>query len=358
MSLNNRIKKLQLKLKELDIDAIFITKRENIRYLTGFTGSFSFLVVSQEKVSLLTDFRYIEQVEAETSHIEVIQLERYSVEYFVFELCKRNHYHTLGFELNDLSYSSYQKLIHFFPPSQIKETLGVVEALRMIKDEEEIRLIKEAESIGDRAFSLILPEIKSGVSELDIASEIDYQMRKLGASGNSFDTIVASGYRSALPHGIASNKIIKDGDMVVLDFGCFYKGYASDMTRTVGVGHIGKLEQEIYQIVLEAQESALSAIKSGVIGKDIHRIAQKIIADAGYAKYFGHGLGHSVGLEIHEQPNFNLAEDREILSGMCLSVEPGIYLPSQFGVRIEDLIVVRENGIENLTKTSKALIVL
>lgn len=358
MKNNIRIKKLQEKLKKINLDAIYLTKRENIRYLTGFSGSFSVLVVGQEKTHIFTDFRYLKQVEEETFDIELVKLERYSIEYFVFELCRKENYQNLGFEFNSLSYSSYQKLLHFFSPKVLKETIDFVETLRMVKDEEEIELIRKAESIGDRAFSKVLSLIKPGVSELEIACELDYQMRVLGASGNSFETIVASGYRGALPHGIASEKKIQNGELVVMDFGCFYKGYASDMTRTIGVGNLGNQEKEVYQVVLEAQNKALSVIKSGVIGNEVHKVAHSVIEEAGYGKYFGHGLGHSVGLEIHEQPNFNLAEKREILSGMCLSVEPGIYLPNKFGVRIEDLIVVREDGFENLTKSNKALILL
>lgn len=358
MNIKQRIEKIQNKLKELKLDAIYITKRENIRYLTGFTGSFAFLLISQKKAHLFTDFRYLKQVEAETSELDLVQLERYSVEYFIFNTCKKENYEILGFEYEDLSYSAYQRLVYYFNSKQLKETKGFVEAFRMIKDEDEIRLIKKAEAIGDAAFSRILPLIKPGISEIEIASELDYQMRKLGASKNSFDTIVASGHRGALPHGIASDKKIADGELVVLDFGCFYKGYASDMTRTIAIGHVGEKEKEVYEIVKNAQEYALSIIKSGVIGMDIHKAAYEIIDKAGYGSFFGHGLGHSVGLEIHEQPNFNKVEKRKILSGMCLSVEPGIYLPDQFGVRIEDLVVVCENGIENLTSTSKDLIIL
>ena len=353
-----RIKKLQEELKSLDIDAIYITKKENIYYLTGFTGSFSFLVVGPNKVHFLTDFRYIEQANNETKNLEIVRLEKYSVEYFVFEICKKENYQNLGFEYISLSYQAYSNLTHFFKPERLKAFNNLVENLRMVKDQKEIEILHQAESIGDKVFQSILPFIKVGVKESEIALEIDYQLRKNGASGNSFTTIVASGYRSALPHGVASDKKIEDGDFIVMDFGCFYKGYASDMTRTVGIGQINKLQKEIYDIVLKAQLEALSYIKAGLQGKAIHQIAANVIEEAGYGNYFGHGLGHSVGLEIHEQPNFNPRENRVIESGMCITVEPGVYLPKQFGVRIEDLVVVQNDGHINLTNSPKELICL
>jgi peptidase M24 len=357
MNEENRRKRFKETLTNENCDCFLVTKRENIRYLTGFTGSFSFLLFAQNKVFLLTDFRYMEQASKETSGVEIVQLKKYHFSYFIFEIMKKEGYQNLGFEFSNLSYEAYTKLTHFLKPERLIAYQNFVEDLRMVKDKDELILIEQAEAIGDMAFKNILSFIKVGVKEKDLALELDYQMRKLGASGNSFETIVASGYRGALPHGIASEKVIEDGDLVVMDFGCFYQGYASDMTRTVGVGKVSQKAREVYQVVLEAQLHALEGIKAGLKGKEIHFIAEKVIDEAGYGAYFGHGLGHSVGLEIHESPNFNPLENRLLQAGMCITVEPGIYLPNEFGIRIEDLIVVEENGYKNLTKSPKELLI-
>ena len=357
MNEENRRKRFKEILINENCDCFLVTKRENIRYLTGFTGSFAFLLFAQNKVFLLTDFRYMEQASKETSGIEIVQLKKYHFSYFIFELMKQGGYQNLGFEFSNLSYETYTKLTHFLKPERLIPYQHFVENLRMVKDKEELKLLEKAEAIGDMAFKNVLPFIKVGVKEKDIALELDYQMRKLGASGNSFETIVASGHRGALPHGIASEKLIEDGDLVVMDFGCFYQGYASDMTRTVGVGNVSQKARAVYQVVLEAQLCALEGIKAGLKGKEIHFIAEKVIEKAGYGAYFGHGLGHSVGLEIHESPNFNPIENRVLEAGMCITVEPGIYLPHEFGIRIEDLIVIEENGYKNLTKSPKELLI-
>lgn len=358
MNTESRLKKIQSDLVDFDCDALLIESAENRRYLSGFTGSFGFLVITKEKAFLLTDSRYQEQAKMETKGIEIVLLSRYTIEHSIAIICRENKVDVLGFERNRISYELYDGLAAYFGRPNLRPIQNLVEGYRAIKDDEEIALLREAERIGDEAFNNILPLIKPGVEEREIALELDYQMRKLGASGNSFDSIVASGYRGALPHGLASDKKIESGDLIVMDFGCVYKGYCSDMTRTVGVGAVGEKEREVYQAVLKTQLTCLEAIKAGVVGKDIHMLAEKVIADAGYGPYFGHGLGHAVGLEIHETPCFNRAEKKKIQAGTCITVEPGIYLPNQFGVRIEDMIVVTEEGYENLTHSSKDLLLL
>jgi len=229
---------------------------------------------------------------------------------------------------------------------------------RRIKDKEEIRKIAQAEELGDRAFSYILDFIKAGKSEKEVAVELEFFMRRNGASKLSFDTICASGVRSAMPHGVASDKIIEKGDFVTLDFGCVLDGYCSDMTRTVVVGKATQRQKEIYEIVLKAQKSALDIVKAGILCKTADKVARDIIDNAGYKDNFGHGTGHSVGIEIHELPSLSPKSEDILEVGNVVSVEPGIYIEDFGGVRIEDLVQIMPDGIENLTKSKKNLLII
>jgi len=242
---------------------------------------------------------------------------------------------------------------------ELKSTTGLVKKIRMIKDEAEIDKIREAVRITDVAFNHIRDYIKVGSIERDIALELEFFMKKEGASKNAFDFIVASGKRSALPHGVASTKQLEEGDFLTMDFGTVYQGYHSDMTRTVVVGkQPDKKQEEIYQTVLKAQQKATEVVKAGVKGSEVDKVARDIITKAGYGDYFGHGLGHSLGLEIHENPRLSPRDDTKLESGMVVTVEPGIYLPDWSGVRIEDTVVVREDGCEVLTSSPKELLVI
>ena len=230
--------------------------------------------------------------------------------------------------------------------------------LRQIKSAEEIEKIKKAQEITDSAFGHILNFIKVGKTEKEISLELEFFMRKNGSEGVAFDTIAVSGKNSSLPHGVPTDKPLSDGDFLTMDFGAVYGGYCSDMTRTVALGHVSDEQEKIYNIVLNAQTEALKTIAPSVACKDIDKVARDIISDAGFADNFGHGLGHSVGLEIHETPACNTRDSTPLKAGMLMTVEPGIYLPNKFGVRIEDLIVVIDNGYQNLTKSPKNLIIL
>ena len=234
----------------------------------------------------------------------------------------------------------------------------MLEEIRAVKDDTELSAIAMAEKIGDRAFSYILGEIKPGVSEKEIALKLELKMRELGASGLSFDTIVVSGERTSMPHGEPSDKLIENGDFVTMDFGCIFNGYCSDMTRTVAVGSVTDEQRDIYNVVLRAQKTTCDAIKAGMKGSEVDAVARKIISDAGYGECFGHGLGHGVGLEIHEAPTANTRSEEILKPKMLVTIEPGIYIPKKFGVRIEDLSIVTENGIINLTGSEKELIIL
>ncbi len=253
--------------------------------------------------------------------------------------------------------------------SAIKTNLGI-EALndnklsnalnkaRQIKSKEEIGFIKQAQAITDKAFTHILNYIKSGVTEREIALELEFFMRKQGSEGVAFDTIAVSGKNSSLPHGVPTDKSLENGDFLTMDFGAKLGGYCSDMTRTVAIGSVSEEQKMVYDTVLDAQISALKVLKAGKICKDIDKIARDIINKAGFEGAFGHGLGHSVGLEIHENPALNTRDETVLKSGMIMTVEPGIYLEDKFGVRIEDMVLITSKGIENLTVSPKELIIL
>ena len=230
--------------------------------------------------------------------------------------------------------------------------------LRAVKDEGEIEKLARAEQIGDEAFSYILTQIKPGITELEIAAKLEYYMKSHGAQEKGFDTIAASGLHSAMPHAVPSEKVLEKGDFLTLDFGCKYQGYCSDMTRTVVIGKANEKQKEIYKIVLEAQEAALAGLRAGMTGAEGDALARKVIEEAGCGDYFGHGLGHSVGLEIHEKPALSPKDQTILRPGIIETVEPGIYIPGLGGVRIEDMTVITENGIKNLTSSPKELIEL
>ncbi|MCK9216720.1 MAG: Xaa-Pro peptidase family protein [Firmicutes bacterium] len=352
-----RIKKIRDIFNNIDADGIIICSPENRRYLSGFTGSNGFLIISNSELGFATDFRYVKQAEKECGNYEIFEIKSQPVD-LLYEIIKKYNIKKLAYEDSFMTVSFYNKLksklkeIDFIP---LKEAAGVI---RIIKDKDELKLIGEAAKIADNAFTHILKLIKPGVPEKDIALELEYFMKKNGASKLSFDSIVASGKRSSLPHGIATDKVIENGDLVTLDFGCVYNGYCSDMTRTIVVGKADNRQKEIYNTVLKAQVEALSYIKAGVLGKDVDKAARDIISDAGYGDYFGHGLGHGVGLAVHEEPRLSINGEMVLEENMVVTDEPGIYIPDYGGVRIEDLIIVGEDKPIILSKSVKKLIEL
>ena len=228
--------------------------------------------------------------------------------------------------------------------------------LRQVKTREEQEILRQAEAIGDRAYAKVLPHLRPGISEKQVAAWLEFYMKEEGAEGFSFDTIAASGEHSAMPHAVPTDKVLAEGDFLTMDFGCLYRGYCSDMTRTVVIGQASDKQREIYETVLRAQETALQGIRPGMTGKEIDALARDVIVDAGYGECFGHALGHSVGLEIHECPNFSTKEKTVIQPGMVITVEPGIYVEGIGGVRIEDVVIITEDGCENITHSPKQLL--
>ncbi|MGI5998823.1 MAG: aminopeptidase P family protein [Lutispora sp.] len=355
--MNVRIARMRDILKSIDADGIIAYSPENRRYLSRFTGTTGYVIISMNQAGFVTDFRYTEQAAQQCEGYEIIKNENPLTEYLA-DTIKKYGIKNLAYEDDYMTVGFYDKLkekligVNMIP---LKESSGEI---RIIKDDDELENIKKAAYIADLAFTHILDYIKPGITEMDIALELEYFMRKNGASGNSFESIVASGLRSSMPHGVASEKKINHGDLLTMDFGCVYNGYCSDMTRTVVVGKANEEQKKIYSIVLKAQKEALLHIKAGVLGKDIDKIARDIISDAGYGDNFGHGLGHGVGLAIHEEPRLSPIGNRVLEKNMVVTDEPGIYIPGFGGVRIEDLVVVGEDGPIVFSKSPKELIEL
>ncbi|HOL50750.1 MAG TPA: Xaa-Pro peptidase family protein [Armatimonadota bacterium] len=351
-----RLGKLRAQFRERDIDGFIIASYENRYYMSGFSGTAGTLVISADDAVLITDFRYVEQAKAQAPEFRVIMHKGPMVD-TVKEVVAGMGLKRVGFESARITFSEYALIRDALEGVELVPEKDVVESLRMIKSDEEIALIAEACRITDAAFDHILGYIKPGVTESEIANELVSFMVKHDVKP-SFDFIVASGERSALPHGVASDKIIEPGDFVTLDFGGFYRRYTSDMTRTVVVGTPTEEQKAIYDLVLRAQLESIDAAKAGTTGKEVDSVARGIIEDAGHGEHFGHGLGHSVGLEIHENPRFSPADSSLIEPGMVLSVEPGVYVPGWGGVRIEDLVVITDGEARVLSSSPKNLIQL
>ncbi len=354
--MNLKIFKLREILKAKNIEAALICRPENRKYFSKFTGSFGYALITETKAYFITDFRYKEQAARECIGYEIF--EHNQQKHSLYDILSDLKIKSIGFEENYITYSQYMKLKENLSQTKLIPFENQINQFRIIKYQEEIECIRKAANIADKAFMNICNYIKPGLTENEIALELEMFMRKHGASGLSFETIVASGIRSAFPHGLASNKKIKEGDLLTLDFGCIYNGYCSDMTRTVIVGKANQKQKEIYNIVLDAQISALNAIQPHILSKEIDQKARDIISEKGYGKNFGHGVGHGVGLEIHEAPRLGPNEETSLKKGMVVTVEPGIYIPEFGGVRIEDLVIVTDNGSEILSKSPKQLIEL
>ncbi|AMB94687.1 M24 family metallopeptidase [Aerococcus sanguinicola] len=359
--MKRRIKKLQDLLKEEDIKAFYVSNPYNIRYLSGFTGTSAKVLVTQEKAYLITDFRYREQAESQCPDLEVViaggSASQDSPLAFIKRTLNAISCDHLAFEDEDVSVASYMALDEALEIDLVPFS-GAIEVLRQFKDEEEIALIEKACEIAVQTYDFMLNEVKVGMTEIELANAIDFHMRSLGASGVSFDTIVASGLRSAMPHGVASQKKIEQGDLITVDYGCYYQGYCSDMTRTFALGDPGAKLKEIYPIVQEANRRVSQAARPGISGQALDAVARDYISQAGYGDAFGHSLGHSIGLEIHEAPNASPSYDEALQVGQLITNEPGIYLEGIGGVRIEDDLVITEEGNRILTPASRELIIL
>lgn len=351
-----KLQKLRKILQEQNIDGILITNEYNRRYMTGFTGTAGVAIVSQNDAVFITDFRYTEQATAQIKDYRIVQHEVTLLEEIATKV-KAMGIKLLGFEKDSVSYGTYE-LYKNVIQADLVPVSGLIEKIRLIKTAQEINIIKVACEIADHAFTHILDYIKPGKTELDVSNELEFFMRQQGATQSSFDTIVASGLRSALPHGVATNKVIEKGDFVTLDFGALYNGYISDITRTVAVGEPSEKLVEMYNTVLASQLLALEKVGPGLTGIQADAIARDYLTEKGYGEAFGHSLGHGIGLEVHEGPGLSKRSNTVLEPGMAVTIEPGVYVPGVGGVRIEDDILITESGNELLTHSTKELIIL
>ena len=354
----NSVKRIQQELRRRGLDGVLVTDEKNQRYASGFPITDGAVVVGLEKSWLITDSRYIEAAEAavDSSLTEVILYDReHPLTGIIRSLCAgMARLAAEDKKLSHAGYLGYEKALgrELLPAGDLFETL------RASKSEEEIACMIEAQRISERALETVLHMIRPGMTERQVAAELVYNMLKNGSEGNSFDPIVVTGSKTSLPHGVPGDKVIQSGDFVTMDFGSIKHGYCSDMTRTVAVGSASEEMRNVYDTVLRAQLAGIAAARAGVPGKEIDAAARKVISDAGYGKYFGHGFGHSLGLDIHEWPNANPSGETPMPAGAVCSAEPGIYIPGRFGVRIEDVMVIRDTGAEIITRAPKELVVL
>lgn len=353
--LERRISRVRNEMKQKHIDVMLVSKMENKNYLSGFYSTSFDIVITDSRCYLLTDFRYIEAASALEPLYQAIQV---TPEYGLHEFLEEIAPQCLGIEYSGLTADVYKKLRSRLTECAFEDAGGIVEKSRIIKDAQELEKIRQAARIADEAFSYILGEIRPGVSEKEIAWLLEKKMRESGASGLSFDTICASGVHSSMPHAHPTDRLIQNGDFVTMDFGCVYEGYCSDMTRTVAVGSVTEEQRKVYDIVLKAQKAACEAIRPGITGREADAAARDIITAEGYGGCFGHSLGHGVGLEIHEAPAASPRSSDVFEKNMLITIEPGIYLPKKFGVRIEDLSIVGDSAIINLVVSEKELIIL
>ncbi|GIW08856.1 MAG: peptidase M24 [Dehalococcoidia bacterium] len=352
--MNVRLQRVRSALADQNLPALLVSGDENRRYLSGFTGSAGHLLITPDQAVLLTDFRYIEQATEQAPDFHVRKLEG-GLAKELPALRRDFGLDRLGFESNSLTYLQWDQLNAVAKECELAlvPTNGIVERIRMIKDAQELATIARAVAIADSAVEAVSHWLRPGMTEAQVAWEIERHMREAGAEGMAFDVIVGSGPRGALPHAHPSAKTIAEGEPIVLDLGCIVDGYRSDLTRTICVGEPDPFYLEIYDIVLRAQRAAEMQIRPGMKGGEADKIARDLIAEAGYGKQFGHSLGHGIGLQTHEAP-FVRPEGEDVLApGMVFSVEPGIYLPGQFGVRIEDLVVLEEDGVRVLSQAPK-----
>lgn len=352
------IEKYQSLLETGEVDALLLTSVYNRLYAAQYRVAEGVAVVTREGAYYFTDSRYIEAAEknlkgftVRMTHPGSSEIER------INEVIGEHTIKKLGFEENDMTYGDYlrynEALHAVLVPMQAK-----IDAFRATKEPWEIELMRKAQAITDQTFSELCKIIQAGMTEKELEAELLYRLYKHGAEGPSFDPIVVSGPNTSLPHGVPGERKLEFGDFITMDFGCIYGGYCSDMTRTVALGFVSEEMDKVYKTVLKAQLAGIAATKAGVAGRDIDGTARKVIADAGYGDYFGHGYGHSLGILIHEAPNANTRNDQPMPAGAVVSAEPGLYLPGKFGVRIEDVTVITETGCEVLTKSPKNLIIL
>ncbi len=352
----NRIAKLREAFARNAVDGVLITSYENMLYYSGFKCAEAYLLITGKDAYVFTDFRYTIQARDEAKECRVVEISNDTLIAKLRDILNADGVRACGFEEEKLTVSQFRQFDAL--SVGLKPMSRDISLFRAVKDAEEIENLRIAQSMADKAFGLFLERVKPGMTEVEAAAELDYLCRLQGSEGPSFDTIIGSGPNGAMCHAIPGKRKLADGDLVVVDFGCMYNGYHSDMTRTFGIGKVSDKCRKIYDIVLEAQLKALESLKSGISGREFDRIARDCIASYGYGEAFGHSLGHGFGLEIHEKPRASKLSEDILLAGMTITDEPGIYLEGEFGVRIEDDLVVTEDGCINLANTTKKLMII
>lgn len=357
--MTQRIQNLRDALKEKKLSALLVSSPENRRYLSGFTGSAGYLVITRDDAVLATDFRYVEQAGRQAPEFRVLRIGA-GYDWFP-QLLSETGIRRLGFENEDISVALYQRLTRSLKEStaagnkkaRLVGTAGITEELRAFKDPEEMQLLQRAIDIADQAMNAVAPTIKAGQTEQEVAWRLEVAMRELGADGPSFDIIVGSGPNGALPHHRAGDRAIQEGEPIVIDMGARYQGYCSDLTRTIVLGTPEETFRRVYDTVLGAQLTAIATVQSGMTGVEADGLARKVIEEGGYGEHFGHSLGHGVGLAVHEYPQVSPTGQGSLEEGMVFTIEPGIYLSGWGGVRIEDIVVMEKSGVRVLSKAGK-----
>ena len=354
--LKNRIERVRSMLSGFDVEGILFFEEANIRYLTGFAGSDGALFVGGEKTLLLVDGRYITQAKNEATSCDIIKFNDRTegMAGIISDLCLKR----VGIESPAIDLNSYLKLRDRVGDVSLKPLSGEIERTRMIKDAGEASSLREAAIMAAHSLERTLDHIRPGITERDIASILEMKMREAGSEKPSFETIVASGSNTALPHAVPGHREIQDGDFLIIDYGTMYRGYHSDETCTFAIRSVTKKQAAVYAIVKDAHDKAVDSVKAGISCRDIDGIARKYIGDAGYGEYFSHGTGHGVGLNVHEPPRLSEVSKDILEEGMVITVEPGVYIPGLWGVRIEDTVLVEKDGCEILTKMPKDLRIL
>ncbi len=352
-----RIRRVRSELQQKQLDGLLVSQPENRRYLSGFTGSAGFLIISQRETFLLSDFRYMTQGPQQAPEYEFVKVERGFPKRGLKPILERVTGRRIGFEAADMTVSGHAAWLEGIKdsglPAELVATENLVEGLRAVKDEQELAIIAEAVRIVDDAFAKLRETIRLGMTERDVAWRLEQLVREEGAEALSFPTIIASGPNAAKPHHGVSNREIQAGEPIVCDFGAKYEGYCSDITRTICIGQPDAKFNEIYELVLKAQLTAELRILPGIEAKVGDQYARDVISQAGYGEQFGHGLGHGVGLQVHEAPTMGPSGELKLAPAMTVTVEPGVYLPEWGGVRIEDICFVRHNGLEVVNRASK-----
>ena len=345
----SRAAKLLEKLRNNSVDALLVSKEANVSYLCGYPCRDSYLLVHPKKTIFITDFRYVEEARKNIPGVKVFQYDNLFKD--TAALAKRLKIRRLGFEAKDLNFAEYSKIRSYLGhKTKLKDTFNIVETLRQTKDPQEINFIRQAIKITGQTFEFIQKFLKPGIKELEIAAEIEHFIRYQGAKMSAFNILIASGPNSSLPHALISSRKIKPGEPILIDIGVDINGYKSDLTRVFFLDKIPNVQRRIYGIVQEAQDKAIAEVKPGRIIADIDSIGRKHIEEQGFGRYFGHSLGHGIGLEVHEEPSISSKNKAQRLEeGMVFTIEPGIYLPGKFGIRLEDMVLVTKKGAQVLS---------